>query len=303
LSILCIIILYLCRFWLQRRPVIKLVFNYIGVLKPLPSVLLAFLGLCAAIIAGEGQLSPKLLLVLVAILIAAAGANGLTNYLDRDIDARMQRTCFRALPSGNIYPPEKALPLIFGLIIIGLVLAWWLHPFAFLADLFGTLVAATWRKKLTCVYPQGVLASCAPILMGWLAIKPAVSWELLLLCVLIAAWLPLHVWSVNIAHREDYLQAGLSYFPISLEVKDSVKLLLVFSLVLYAASIALYFIGSFAWLYLALANILGIIMVYAGSRLVISSATKDAWRLYRLSAFPYLGLMFLVMCLDVWLLG
>ena len=288
---------------LTRGPVIKRAINYIEVLKPLPSILLAFIGLCAAIIAGEGQLSPRLLLVLVAVLIATAGANGLTNYLDRDIDARMQRTRCRVLPSKNIYPPKKVLPLITGLIVIGLVLAWQLHPFAFLADLVGTLVAATWRKKVTCVYPQGVIASCAPILMGWLAVKPAVSWELLLLCVLIAVWLPLHVWSVNIAHREDYLQAGLSYFPINLEVKDSVKVLLAFSLVLYAASIALYFAGGFAWLYLVLANILGIVMVYAVSRLVISGATKDAWRLYRLSAFPYLGLIFLVMCLDIWLLG
>jgi protoheme IX farnesyltransferase len=264
--------------------------------------LLAFIGLCAAIVAGEGQLSPKLLLVLVAVLVAAAGANGLTNYLDRNIDARMQRTRNRALPSKSIYPPGKVLPLIFSLIVIGLVLAWRLHPFAFLADLAGTLVAATWRKKVTCVYPQGVVASCAPVLMGWLAIKPALGWELLLLCVLIAAWLPLHVWSLIIVNREDYLQAGLDYFPVSFEVKSAVKVLLLFSLVVYAASIALYFIGGFAWLYLALANILGIVMVYAGSRLVISNATKDAWRLYRLSAFPYLGLIFLVMCLDIVLL-
>jgi protoheme IX farnesyltransferase len=139
--------------------------------------------------------------------------------------------------------------------------------------------------------------------MGWLAISQALSWELLLLCVLIAAWLPLHVWSVNIAHREDYLQAGLNYFPIGLDVKDSVKVLLLFSLVLYAASIALYFIGGYAWLYLALANILGIVMVFASSRLVISHTAEDAWRLYKLSTFPYLGLIFLVICLDIWLLG
>jgi protoheme IX farnesyltransferase len=87
-----------------------------------------------------------------------------------------------------------------------------------------------------------------------------------------------------------------------LEVKDSVKVLLVFSLVLYAASIALYFIGSFGWLYLVVANILGVVMVYANSRLVISHEAKDAWKLYRLSAFPYLGLIFLVMCLDIWFL-
>jgi len=264
---------------------------------------LTFIGVCAAIIAGGGQLSLKLFLVLIAILLTAAGANGLTNYLDRDVDARMQRTQNRALPSKRIYPPQKVLPLAIGLIVIGLVLAWQLHPFVFLAGMGGTLAAATWRKKVTCVYPQGVLASCAPILMGWFAVRPALSWEILLLCILIAVWLPLHVWSRIINNREDYLQAGLNYFPISCEVKNSVKVLLVFSLMLYAASIALYFVGSFAWLYLVLANLLGMIIVYASSRLVISSAAKDAWRLYKLSAFPYLGLIFLVMCLDIWLLG
>ncbi|MFC2007188.1 UbiA family prenyltransferase, partial [Chloroflexota bacterium] len=128
-------------------------------------------------------------------------------------------------------------------------------------------------------------------------------WELLLLCSLITFWLPLHVWSVMIANREEYLQAGLSYYPISAEVKDAVKVLLVFSLALYAVSLVLYFIGGFAWLYLVLANLLGIMMIYGSARLVYSRAGSDSWRLYRLSSFPYLGVLFLVMCLDIWLLG
>ena len=276
--------------------------NYIEVLKPRQSGLLTFIGFCAAVIAADGQLSLKFLLVALTILLASAGANGLTNYLDRDVDARMQRTQNRALPSKRIYPPEKVLPLTIGLVIIGLVLAWQLHPLCFLADIIGTTAAVVWRKRATCVFPQGMIAGCAPVLMGWFAIRPAFSWEILLLCILVAVWVPLHVWSVMIANREDYLNAGLSYFPVSWEVKDAVKVLLVFSLMLYAASIALYFSGGFAWLYLVLANLLGILMVYATSRLVISRGSKEAWRLYRLSAFPYLGLIFLTMCLDIWLL-
>jgi protoheme IX farnesyltransferase len=276
------------------------VLDYISVLKPLPSLLLAFIGTCAAVIAGGGRLSPRLALVLAAVLVASAGANGLTNYLDRDIDARMQRTSCRVLPSGRINPPGRVLPLIGVLIAIGLGLAWYLHPYVFLADAGGTLVAATWRKKVTCVYPQGMLASCAPLLMGWLAIYPALSVELLLLCVLIAAWLPLHVWSVNITYRDDYRRAGINYFPINLEVRDSVKLLLAFAVVLYGVSLGLYFVGGFGWLYLALANILGIAMIAGALRLVLSRRTADSWRLYKLSSFPYLGLLFLVMLLDVW---
>jgi len=64
-----------------------------------------------------------LLLIALTILLASAGANGLTNYLDRDVDARMQRTKHRALPSKCIYPPEKVLPLTIGLVIVGLALA------------------------------------------------------------------------------------------------------------------------------------------------------------------------------------
>lgn len=277
--------------------------NYIEVLKPRQSSLLTFIGVCAAIIAGDGHPPlARLLLALITILLACAGANGLTNYLDRDVDARMQRTRHRALPSKRIEPPEKVLPLAIGLVIIGLALAWQLHPLCFLFGIVGTIAATVWRKRATCVFPQGMLAGCAPILMGWFAIKPTFSWEILLLCLLIAVWLPLHVWSVMIANREDYISAGLTYFPMSREVKEAVKVLLVMSLALGAAAIALYFIGGFALLYLIVASILTIIMVYASSRLVISSASRDAWRLYKLSAFPYLGMIFLTMCLDIWLL-
>jgi protoheme IX farnesyltransferase len=276
--------------------------GYIEVLKPLPSVLLGFIGFSAAFIAGGGGFSPRLALVFFTVLVASAGANGLTNYLDRNIDARMRRTCVRVLPSGAIHPAGKVLPLIFSLMALGLGLAWYLHPYVFIADAAGTVVAATWRKKVTCVYPQGLLASCAPLFMGWLAVSQSLNWELWLLCLLIAAWLPLHVWSVNISCRDDYLQAGIHYFPINLAVKDSIKVLLALSFVLYAVSLVLYFVGDFHWLYLVLANVLGIIMVAGAVRLVASHASGDAWKLYKLSSFPYLGILFLVMCLDIWLI-
>jgi len=276
--------------------------DYIEVLKPRESGLLVFIGICTAIVAGDGYPSPGLLLLaLIAILFASAGANGLTNYLDRDVDARMQRTRHRALPSKRIEPAEKVLPLTISLVIIGLVLAWLLHPLAFLFDLIGTAAAVIWRKRVTCVFPQGMIASCAPVLMGWFAIRSAFSWEIILLCILIAAWLPMHIWSVMIANRDDYLNAGIGYFPLNLKVKDAIKILLVFSLFLYAASVGLYFVGDFGWLYLAVGNILGIIMVYGSLRFMISGASQDAWKIYKLSAFPFLGLLFLIMCMDIWL--
>ncbi len=281
---------------------LKTIADYIEVLKPRETSLLTFIGVCAAIIAGGGRPPlDKLLVAYLAILSASAGANGLTNYLDRDIDARMERTRHRALPSKRINPPEKVLPLTISLTIIGLALAWWLHPLVFVFGVIGTIAAVVWRKQATCVFPQGVLASCAPVLMGWFAIRPAFSWELVLLCLLIAVWLPLHVWSVMTAHREDYIDAGLTYFPMSREAKEAVKVLALFSLVLAATSVTLYFVGDFTLFYLTAASLLSVLMVYASVKLVLSSTSRNAWRLYKLSSFPYLGLVFLAMSLDIWL--
>ncbi len=274
--------------------------EYLNLIKPRETALLVFIGIITALAAAGGNLSiGRVLFVSTAILVASAGANGLTNYLDRHLDARMERTRRRALPSGRLFPAERALYFTAALTAVGLVMAWFLHPWAFIADLVGTAAAVIYRKKVTCVFPQGMIASCAPILMGWFAVKAVFNWEVLLLCVLIAVWLPSHIWSIMTAHREDYRQAGLNYFPMSSSPRTVSRILFVFCLLLFAASIILYFAGNFGHLYLIMAAVSGFIIVYASWRLMITGASKDAWKLYKLSAFPYLGLLFLAMGLDL----
>jgi len=278
-------------------------YAYLEVTKPRESVLLAFIGVCAAIIAQSGMVPlGRFFFIAVTILIASAGANGLTNYLDRDLDARMPRTQHRVLASRRIDPAYKVLPLLIGLVVCGLVLAWQLHPYAFIADAVGTVAAVIWRKRWTCVFPQGMIASCAPVLMGWFAVSPVFSWPMLWLCILISIWLPIHLWSVMVTHREDYIGAGITFFPMSRPATSVVRWLVVLSLALYFSSLAFYFIADFHWLYLVFANLLGGAVIYTSLRLLLSGERRVSWRLYRLSAFPYLGLLFLAMILDVVLL-
>ena len=77
------------------------VWNYVEVLKPRETSLLVFISLCAAITAVKGfPSSGTLLLTLVAVALGSGGVNGLTNYIDREVDGRMQRTRRRsATPS------------------------------------------------------------------------------------------------------------------------------------------------------------------------------------------------------------
>lgn len=280
----------------------KTLLDYISVLKPSETVLLTFIGVCSAIIAASGYLPIKVFaLTLIAIGLGSAGCNGLTNYLDREVDAKMARTSARALPSGRIAPSQKVLPLIIGLLVIALALAWILHPLCFLFGLIGVIASAIWRKTISCTF-LGMVASCSPVLIGWFALRPVFDTQIALLCCLVAIWTPIHVWSVMIANREDYLGAGLSYFPLSWRVKDVVKILFGLSILLYLVSIFIYIVADFHLLYLIVTNILGILMIYANARLLFSTTSAAAWRVYKLSAFPYLGIIFLTMCLDIWLM-
>lgn len=219
-------------------------FDYIEILKPRETSLLTFIGLSSGIIAAKGWLPPYLfILLLITLALGSAGCNGLTNYLDREIDAKMLRTRNRALPSKRINPPQKVLPLIVGLIITALTLAWFLHPLSFIFGLIGTIATAIWRKTVSCVF-LGIIAGSAPVLVGWFAVNPAFNEQILFLCLLISIWVPLHVWSIMMANRDDHLNAGLNYFPLSLEVKTVAKILLALSLLLYFVSILFYLAGE-----------------------------------------------------------
>jgi protoheme IX farnesyltransferase len=285
---------------LAPKPQGKGIIDYITVLKPRETVLLAFIGGCAAVIAGSGSVAwDVFLLALAAITLGSAGANALTNYLDRDVDARMKRTHLRSLPAQRIVPARRALVWSLFLIVAALVMAWFLHPLCFVFGLSGTVAASVFRKRVMCVI-QGGIAGCAPVLIGYVAVTHTLDLTILFLCILIAVWIPLHVWSVMVANREDYLQAGVVYFPVTWQAKDAIKVLGALSVLLYAASLALWWAGDFGWLYFAVANVMGMIMVYASYNLLRRGTSLDAWRLYKLSAFPYLGVMFIVLCLNYW---
>lgn len=283
----------------RRTPFI----NYIEVLKPRETSLLVFMGACAAIIAADGNLpAGTFVLTVIAVTLGSAGCNGLTNYLDRNVDARAMRTCNRVLPSGRIYPPQKVLPLIIGLIVMALALAYVVNPLCFIFGLMGTLASALWRKTaISCTF-LGIIAGCSPVLIGWFALKPVFDIKILFICLLVAFWIPIHIWSIMVANREDYLGAGLNYFPLNLKVKHTVRILLALSVFLYIISLLLYLFSDLKLLYLLAANILGILMIVANARLLLSTTSVAAWQVYKLSSFPYLGIMFLVMSLDTLLM-
>jgi len=281
--------------------------DYIEVLKPKETSLLLFIGLCSFLISAKvntGFSAGDFLMVILAILLGSAGANGLTNYLDREVDSRMKRTCKRPLPDKRINPPEKALPLIILLITGGLISAYILSPVCFFIGLAGIIASSIFRKTFSCTI-LGIIAGSSPVLVGWYAVTKHPNIEILpvFLFLMIALWTPIHVWTLMIANRSDYENAGLRYFPLNYKDSEVIKILVILSFILAAITLSLYFcMRQFHWLYLIISIILNIILVIASIRLWLNPVNKNAWIIYKLSAFPYLGIIFAVMTIDIWIL-
>ena len=88
---------------------------YLDLTKPrlLPMVL--FTGLPVLAFASSGWPSPtRGFLTLLGVALAAASANALNAYVERDLDAVMDRTRERPLPAGKIAPRSA---LVFGLLL------------------------------------------------------------------------------------------------------------------------------------------------------------------------------------------
>ena len=270
--------------------------RYLEVLKPRETALLTFIGAMAGLMAGTPSWG-RLLLVALAVALGSAGVNGLTNYLDREVDARMERTRHRALPSQAIYPPEKVLPLCGGLVVVALALAWYLHPWAMMAGLLGTATALVGRKS-TFTHILGGISGSAPVLVGWLGVNPSFTPLLGLLVLLILAWVPLHVWSLMLACKDDYLGAGVRTFPLTWGERQARGVLLALAILVYGLSQAIFLVGGFSRAYFIVATGLGWLLVLASYRMLALPQGRGAWQLYKLASFPYLGLLFITLGLD-----
>jgi protoheme IX farnesyltransferase len=273
---------------------------YIRVLKPRETALLTLIGGCTILVASQGT-PPwgRFLLALATILIGSGGANGLTNYLDRHIDIQMKRPRRRVLPAGLI-TPHQALAWSLLLVIAALALALALHPYAFVAGLVGVAAAVIGRKTWVTHF-LGSVSSTGPILVGWFAMTPRVDATVMLLTLIILVWVPVHVWNLMIAYREDYLRAGVNIFPLDKSVRLTSQISLGLSSVMYAATLALWALGGFGWVYFLVANAVGPLMVYGCYRSLRENNAAASFKLLRISAYPFLGLTFLGLVADVWM--
>jgi heme o synthase len=192
--------------------------DVVALLKPrfTPLVLLTTLaGMCVA----PGTPAPRLVvLTLLGVGMVVSAAHALNQYLERDVDARMDRTRDRPLPSGRLSPE---LALWIGLCLAGLgvpLLSLAVNP---LTALLSVLALAVYvlgytplKRRTEMALLVGTLPGALPPLMGWTAATGAIGRAGLLLFVVLMLWQLPHFLAIALFRRLDYERAGLKVWPV-----------------------------------------------------------------------------------------
>jgi heme o synthase len=274
---------------------------YIGLMKPHVTVLLLGTTLAAMAVAGLPSL-PVVLATLLGGALAAGSANALNCYWDRDIDTVMSRTRSRALPSHKIGERQA---LVFGLalgvasfLLLALVVNLLAALLALSAILFYVGVYTMWLKRTT---PQNIViggaAGAAPVLVGWAASTGTVSLAAVWMFLIIFLWTPPHFWALSLVLRKDYERAGVPMLPVVAGERETHRQIILYTLLLLAASCVLVTTQVVGMLYLVSAALLGGAVLALAIMLAREKTLASARRLFWFSNY-YLALLFAIMVVD-----
>jgi heme o synthase len=238
----------------------------------------------------------------LGIALVAGAAAAINCLVEQKIDAVMQRTRIRPLPRGEL-TSRQALAFALALGALGLwVLFRLVNPLTMwltLATFVGYAVVYTVLLKPAT--PQNIVIGGAsgamPPVLGWAAVTGDVPPEALLLFLVIFIWTPPHFWSLALYRRDDYARAALPMLPVTHGPRYTQLMIVLYTLVLLAATLLPYAIRMSGALYLVAAIVLGALFVGYALRLYHAYSDALARRTFRFS-IVYLAALFSALLLD-----
>jgi len=278
--------------------------NYVALTKPrlLPLVLFSGLpALCLA--AGHWPPVSVIAATLLGTSLAAGAANTLNSYLERDLDARMERTRVRPLPSGQL---SARGALIFGLLlgVLGTGLLWnsvgpMAASIALAAILFYVFIYTLWLKPRTpfAVVVGGVAGAIAPLIAD-AAVDGQISLVGWMLFAIIFVWQPPHFYAIALYRREDYANAGFPMLPDRIGEEATRRRILYWILGLAPIALLPAAFSALGGIYLTLASGLLLYFFLEALRLHRRRDRAAARRLFFVSLVYLMG-TFAAMILDL----
>ena len=234
--------------------------------------------------------------------LAAAGANAINMYIDRDIDPLMERTKGRPLVTGEVKPAEA---LVFALALEAAAFAWlWglvnllSAVLALSATLFYVFVYSIWLKRTsTRNIVIGGAAGAVPVLVGWSAVTGSLDWPPVILFAVIFYWTPPHFWALAIRHRADYRAAGIPMLPAVTSLRATGLRILGYTLVLWALTIVFGPVAGMGAFYMTAAVVAGAVFTALAVDVLRRPRPAVAMRLFGWS-ITYVVVLFGAMAAD-----
>ena len=242
--------------------------EYYELCKPRVVMLIVFTAIIGMFLAVPG-LPPldKLFWGTVGITLQAAAAAAVNQLIDRNIDARMARTCGRPLVTGTLSVTES---IVFTAIIgtAGFAVLWFLvNPLTAwltLATLIG--YAGVYTLYLKRATPQNIViggaAGAAPPVLGWAAITGTIHPHALLLFLIIFTWTPPHFWALAIERHKEYADVDVPMLPVTHGLEYTRLQVLLYTILLLVVSALPFVFGMSGVIYLVGALLLGFVFLY-----------------------------------------
>ena len=276
---------------------------YVALTKPRIIELLLVTTVPTMVVAERGWPSGWLVLfTVVGGTLAAGGANAINMYVDRDIDALMERTKNRPLVTGEL-TPRAALTFAIGLEVAAFGLLWWQvnllsAVLAVSACLFYVFVYTLWLKRTSRQnIVIGGAAGAAPVLIGWSAVTGTLGWAPIVLFAVIFFWTPPHFWALAVRYRDDYRAAGVPMLPSVADLPVVSRQIVGYSVVVWALTLVFVPVADMGWIYTVAALVLGAAFTGLGVQLLRTGSSRVAMRLFTFS-ITYITLLFGAMALD-----
>jgi len=280
--------------------------QFYALTKPRVVQLIVFCALIGMLLAEPGL--PDLRLAAAATLgiwLVAAAAAAFNCVVEQHIDAKMARTAWRPTAKGEL-TNTQTLSFSAVLCVLGSVVLYvWVNPLTMWLT-FATFIgyAVIYTVVLKPLTPQNIVIGGAsgamPPVLGWAAMRNDVGPEALMLCLIIFLWTPPHFWALALYRAEDYRKSGLPMLPNTHGPEFTRLQVLLYTLVLFAATLLPFTYRMSSWIYLVSALLLGGVFIGYAYRLWRDYSDALARRTFRYSIL-YLSLLFSALLIDHYL--
>ncbi len=271
--------------------------------KPRVTQLAVFCAMIGMFLATPGMVPwPVLIGGSFGILLLASAAFAVNCLIEQKVDAKMKRTAWRASATGEATTAEI---LILSSVLggIGSIMLWvfanpltmWLTILTFV----GYAIIYTWFLKPATSQNIviGGLSGAMPPALGWAAVANDVPPEAWLLVLIIFVWTPPHFWALALYRREDYQNSELPMLPNTHGEQYTLLHIVLYTLIMFAASILPYVYGMSGLLYLLSAMVLGGIFLAYAVKLYFHYSDVLAKKTFKYSIW-YLSLLFVALLID-----